>query len=87
MKRVIFGIVWFVVLWFGILIGGSAVVGGVAASKVQGQQQGASAGERAGREFGERYGAVILFGALAVAVVGSAAGVLPGTKTPRKNAD
>jgi hypothetical protein len=81
MKRIVFGVVWFLVLFFGILFVGSAVVGGIAGSRTQGQQQGAIVGERAGRAFGEKYGTMILLGSLLIAVAGSATGVLPGTRT------
>jgi hypothetical protein len=80
MKRIVVGVIWFLVLFFGILFVGSAIVGGIAGSKTRGEQQGAVVGERAGRAFGERYGTVILLGSLLIAVAGSATGVLPGTR-------
>jgi hypothetical protein len=89
-KKVAFGIIWFVVLWIGASAICGGIVGGLASQSppaVQGAKtfsegaaQGYQAGHAAGEEFGRRYGSLILIGALVVAVVGSATGILPGTK-------
>ncbi|MET0332910.1 MAG: hypothetical protein ABW190_01460 [Rhizobacter sp.] len=90
MKRIFFGIVWFLVLGFGGLVLGGAVVGAMAGSQVNatnmsdGYTKGQQAGEVAGAEFGRKYAGVILIGALVISVVGTATGVLPGTKKKPK---
>ena len=86
MKRVAIGIVWFVALWFGTLVVGSSIAGGIAGSKVNavsgadGYTKGQVAGRNAGAEFGRNYGSIILFGAALIAIGGTIAGILPGTK-------
>lgn len=89
MKRFAFGLLWFLAFWFGSLIIGGAIAGAIAGSGVQatsiseGYSKGHAAGEAAGVEFGQKYGAIILLGALAISIGGTALGVLPGTR-PRK---
>ena len=86
MKRVAFGFVWFLVLWFGTLLLCGMIVGGIAGSKVkagsasEGFERGQVAGQQAGEEFGRKYGSVILLGALVISIGGTAAGILPGTR-------
>jgi hypothetical protein len=92
MKRIFFGFVWFVVLSLGGLVLGGAIVGGIAGANVgsknfsEAVSKGHDAGHAAGSEFGRKYGGVIILGALALSIVGTATGVLPGTKK-RKQAD
>lgn len=86
MKRIVFGVVWFVALSLAGLIGGGAIAGAIAGSKVSatnfsdGYAKGEEVGHVAGAKFGQKYGSVILLGALVLSVAGTAAGVLPGTK-------
>ena len=86
MKRFAFGFVWFVVLSLAGFIGGGAIAGVIAGSKVnaagfsEGYAKGERVGHAAGAEFGRKYGGIVLLGALAVSIVGTATGVLPGTK-------
>ncbi len=81
-RKILFGFLWFVVIFVvSYLIGGFiyAVATGVAAS---GSFQ---AGRTAGIAFRQTYGNYFLIGALVLAIIGSAAGLLPGTKKkPRK---
>jgi hypothetical protein len=93
MKRVIFGILWFVVFVFGGFFLGGGISGGIAGSKVQatsiseGYPKGKEAGAVAGAEFGRKYGNAIFLGALVLSVVGTATGFLPGTKSRKKDDD
>ena len=90
MRKVLFGIVWFLVFWLGSLIVAGAIVGGLAghqasvahpASTVsQGYDQGYAAGHAAGRALSKKYGSLFWIGSLIFAVGGSALGVLPGTQ-------
>lgn len=90
MKRVFFGFVWFVFLAFGGIVIGSAIAGGIAGAQVEAQsvgdayKKGEAVGSAAGAEFGSKYGNMILLGSLALSIVGTGTGVLPGTKARRK---
>lgn len=86
MKRVLFGLLWFVVLWLGtvVVVGGTVGVLAVQHPKAdgtqaQGFQQGYDEGNAAGKEFGRKYGLLLLLIPLALAVAGTATGKLPGT--------
>jgi hypothetical protein len=80
MRRIMIGFVWFVVLYFGILGAGGAIVGSVAVAPQQSFHKGYDAGYTAGEEFGKRYGTLILLVALSGAALGTLTGALPGTK-------
>jgi hypothetical protein len=86
MKRIVFGIIWFVVISLVGLVGGGAVAGAIVGSKVaassfsEGYAKGEQVGHAAGAEFGQKYGGLVLLGALVVSIVGTGTGILPGTK-------
>ena len=86
MKRIFFGIVWFVIISLGCLIGGGAIAGAIAGSEVtagsvqEGYAKGQQVGQVAGAEFGRKYSGLIFLGALVASIAGTATGVLPGTK-------
>lgn len=95
MRRVLFGLLWFIVFWFGTLVLGGAVVGAIAGSRAaqmqspsgsfreqfdKGYEAGHQAGRGAGEQFGRQYGTYVLIGALIITVTGTALGILPGTK-------
>lgn len=86
MKRIVFGVLWFLFLSFAGVVVGSAIAGAVAGSKVtagstsEGYAKGQHAGQAAGAEFGQKYTGVILLGALVVSVAGTITGILPGTR-------
>ena len=95
-KRIGFGVLWFVALWIGI----SALGGGIAGALAQARSppptngavtlvQGYATGHDAGFEFGRRYGGLIFIAALLASIIGTATGVLPGTrgKTPTAKKD
>jgi membrane protease YdiL (CAAX protease family) len=80
MKRLLMGLVWFVLLAIIPLIVGTTIAGAIAGSGSSTFEEGARAGELAGSAFAQRYGLLLVLTGLLVAVVGSIAGVLPGTK-------
>jgi hypothetical protein len=84
MKRIMVGVVWFVILYFGILGAGGAILGSLAGSTQKNTHKGYQAGYTAGEEFGRNYGTFILFAALGGAALGTMTGTLPGTKAKRK---
>jgi hypothetical protein len=98
MKRIIFGIVWFIVFWFGTLIIGGMTFSASHGSELLNQSMNAAnpseaydagykIGHAAGAEFGKKYGRALLFGSLFLAVAGTITGVLPGTKPRKKKED
>ena len=56
MKRIMLGFVWFILLYFGMLGAGGAIVGSVAGRAQQNFDQGYQAGYTAGEVFGKKYG-------------------------------
>ncbi|MDH3608907.1 MAG: hypothetical protein OEQ24_06680 [Gammaproteobacteria bacterium] len=79
MKKLGFGILWFLALSMGILLLGSMIVGAIAATNDPANA--AAAGEAAGEAFGKKYGGIIFLLSFVVAVIGSWFGWLPGTKS------
>jgi hypothetical protein len=84
-KRVIFGIIWFIVTWLALNVANMIVMGTVisSTSKTADFQGGVQAGiafakAHAGLLLGVRLGILVL--ALLIAVIGTWKGVLPGTK-------
>ncbi|HEX4147303.1 MAG TPA: hypothetical protein VHY91_27650 [Pirellulales bacterium] len=85
MRRPLFGIVWFLVLYFGSFFVIGAVAGGVAANRYRGNPAMAQASAReAAMGFVNNYHAHILAGAGVLTVLGSGAGILPGTRKTRE---
>jgi hypothetical protein len=79
-RRVLFAIVWCVVLYFGtcIVIGG--IAGGMATANLQEGQDAAAIGAQAGASVVGQYRPIIGLGAIALACVGSYFQFLPGTR-------
>ena len=84
MKRIIMGFVWFLVLYFGILGIGGAIVGSAAGTGKKHLNQGYQAGYAVGEVFGKKYSELILLIAIGGAAVGTLTGALPGTKPKAK---
>ena len=76
MRRFVAGFVWFLVLYFGIIGAGGAILAAITGGSQNFTKQYRSAGEA----FGRKYGSTILFVTLGVAALGTATGRLPGTK-------
>jgi len=87
-KRILIGLVWFLVIWLAARIVCGAAAGILANSQVahhaasydHGFNQGYSVGQRAGAAFFQQYGLLVLLGSLVAAVVGTMTGFLPGTR-------
>jgi hypothetical protein len=82
MCRIVSGFCWFLFVWFG-LGGISAAVMGAIVSRQAGPvafSEAYAIGQKVGGEFGRKYGRYFMISGLLVAVVGTAAGVLPGTR-------
>ena len=78
-KRIVFGFIWFVVLYLGSCTITGAIVGGMLASRTSGKisnEEAANAGAGAVLAIRE----YLLFGTALAAGLGTLAGVLPGTK-------
>ena len=83
MKRVIFGIIWCVVIYFVACVVAGAIAGGIAGANDPANA--AQAGQEAGaRVVGENRMWFVL-GAVVVSVVGTVTGFLPGTKSNKKD--
>ena len=93
MKRLAFGVLWFLVFWFSTLIIGVVIVAFFAGYNIEAStladsiSKGQSAGEVASAEFSETYGNIILLGALVLSIGGTILGVLPGTKPREKDGE
>ncbi len=79
-KRIVFAIVWCVVLYFGACVVIGAIAGGIASANLQPGQDAAAVGAHAGASVVGLYRPYIGLGALAIAVVGSYFEILPGTR-------
>ena len=87
MRRVVFGLIWFVSLWSNSLLFGASIAGYW--QPLQGSPprtfsecftRSYKTGRVATEQFGRKYGRPILLGTLAVSVLGTLFGILPGTK-------
>ena len=78
MRKLGFGILWFLALSMGLLLIGSMVAGGIAGANDPANA--AAAGEAAGEAFGQNYGGLIFLISFVVATAGSILGWLPGTR-------
>jgi hypothetical protein len=76
-KRIIFAIIWFVVLYFGACMVTGGIVGGMAGAKDP--QNAAAAGAKASLETVSALRIYFLIGAAGLSIAGAWAGILPGT--------
>jgi hypothetical protein len=82
-RRIIFGVVWCVVLYFGACMITGGIAGGQAGAKDPANA--AAVGAVAGAKAVEALRVYFLMGALAIATVGTAAGILPGTQVKKSD--
>ncbi|MDH5641709.1 MAG: hypothetical protein OEY28_10470 [Nitrospira sp.] len=80
MKRIAAGALWFLILYFGIIGIGGAVVGTVAAQGAKNSRQSHQTVYAASEAFGKKYGTIILIVAASAAALGTVTSRLPGTK-------
>jgi len=80
MKRFVIGVGWCFLIWLGSLVVAGAVLGALAGASAGDPITSAQAGQRVGAEFGAHYGPLFLLGSIAVSVIGTATGWLPGTR-------
>ena len=76
--RIVVGLIWFLVLYFGACIVAGAVAGGMAANADPAFPTGVSP-ERAARDIVLSLRVYFLYGAATVAIFGTLLGILPGT--------
>ncbi len=82
-RRIVLGIIWFVVLYFLGCFGVGAIAGGIAGASIEPGQNAAEVGSKAGAAATQACLPLIALGALVLASVGSFLGFLPGTR-PKK---
>jgi hypothetical protein len=82
-KRILVGIVWFVVLYFGACVLTGAIAGGIAGGKDP--EHASVVGREAGRHAVLALRMYYLVGAAAISIVGASRGILPGTRIKPKN--
>lgn len=81
MRRIAMGLLWCLVLYFGIVGIGGALIGATAESGGKSVQQGYRTGYAAGEAFSKKYGTLILIVAAGGAALGTVTGRLPGTRS------
>jgi hypothetical protein len=77
-RKLLFGLLWWIVLYMATSVLAAGIAGGIAGSRDP--QNAQAAGRRAGTEVGEKYGAAMLLGSAIVAFSCAGFGVLPGTR-------
>lgn len=81
MRKFGFGLLWFFALSMAALMAGAFVVGFQAGMGNAANAH--AAGEAAGQAFGQKYAGIIFLSSLAISIIGSALGLLPGTRSNR----
>jgi Mn2+/Fe2+ NRAMP family transporter len=87
LKRILSGIGWFFIFYFGILFVLGAIAGAVATyqNHVTNFQEASQIGYEAGKAIAEKSARLIFFISLLISAIGSATGKLPGTKKAKKS--
>jgi hypothetical protein len=80
MKKVVFGIVWCIALYFvcSMVVGG--IAGGIAGSRTTDARTAARSGREAGAKAVRDNHGLIVAGAILLSAIGSSFGLLPGTR-------
>ena len=89
MRRVFFGVCWFLFFWLGVGATFAGVMGAIAARQERATtfSEGFAAGKELGEDLGRRSGPYFLFCGLLISVVGTVTGVLPGTRRSSERSD
>lgn len=77
-KRILLGVVWFVVLYMGACMITGAIAGAIAGS--QDPANASTAGYQAGQQVVIALRGYFLLGALLLSIIGTSLGILPGTR-------
>ena len=77
-KKVLFGFVWWIGLYFGALVVAGMIAGGIAGGRDP--QHAQEAGRRAGEQIAVEYGVHFFLGSAVIAFIGAGFGLLPGTR-------
>ena len=79
LKKIFFGIIWFVVIYFGICF----IVGGIAGfvAGAENPENASQAGAAAGAAAVQKYLLFIFLGSIGAVIAGTVTEVLPGTKS------
>jgi len=87
LRRIVFGLVWFVSLWFNGLLFGATIAGywqPLQGSPPRNFSESVNrtrvTGRAAAEKFDRKYGREVLLGAIAISGLGTLFGVLPGTR-------
>ena len=81
MKKIGFGLLWFLALSMGVLLLGGMIAGGVAGANDPANAE--ALGHAAGEEFAQTYTGIIFLSSLLISVAGAIMGWLPGTKSSK----
>ena len=87
MKKLLFGLLWFVAFYFLFCMGVGGVAGGIAGSKHQNTAAAQKAGQLAGEKAVNEYLGAIVGTCLTLSILGSGFGLLPGTGSRRPPAN
>ena len=77
--RILCGVLWFVPIYLVLQMGVGAVVGAIAGAGTSNAQDGYAAGRAASVAFFQAYGLMFFLGEVALTVLLSVKGILPGT--------
>ena len=83
MRRIVLGVGWFFILWFGAHVIGGGIAGAIAGTSAANESEGYQLGQAAGQTFSQTYGGAIVLVAIGVSAMGTFMGWLPGTKSDR----
>jgi hypothetical protein len=86
LRRILFGVFWFVVLYMGACILTGAVVGAMAGAGMRDPESARAAGEIAGAKAARALAMYFLTGTALLAFVGTWTGFLPGTRKRKRTA-
>jgi len=82
--RILFCALWFIPIWLVSQIGIGAIVGGITGASAPTYEAGYSAGQAGATEFFHKYGLLVLGLQIALTIVLSWLGLLPGTAKFKK---